>query len=443
MVSSQRSREELGVKKVAVFGLGFVGLPLALSFAIRGCEVFGVDVNTELVAELNEGLTHHLEHYHNTPIQQVLKEQLAAGRFRVTANPAEAMADCNYIIMTVGIPVVKGEHIYDHVESCAKAIGQGLKPNDLILVRSTLVPGMTQNYIRPILEKESGLKADDDFYLGYSSERIAEGRAFEEFENMPTLVSGVDRASKDRAMELLGIVTKADLVPCSSMEVVETAKVMENISRDVDIAMVNEFARFCKALGIDIFEVIKVANTHKRVKLLLPGPGVGGYCIPNALHYLTPKADEMAVPLPLLRLARDINEHVPQFVVSMVSKNLPVLAKQAKIAVFGLAMKDFSNDDRLSPALQVIELLEKAGMQVAAYDPAVPTKHAFKVDTIQQALQGAHGIVVLAKQNGIDYNNFSLFKKLMSTAGQPFILDTRNVYDRNDVESGGFILETL
>lgn len=443
MVSSQRSREEEGVKKVAVFGLGFVGLPLALSFAIRGCEVYGVDVNADLIAELNEGITHHLEHYHNTPIQKVLKDQLEAGRFKATTDAADALANCNNIIMTVGIPVVNGEHLFDHVESASRAIGKGLKPNDLVLVRSTLVPGMTQNYIRPILEKESGLKADDDFYLAYSSERIAEGKAFEEFENMPTLVSGVDRASRDRAMELLGIVTKADLVPCSSIEVVETAKVMENISRDVDIAMVNEFARFTKALGVDTFEVIRVANTHKRVKLLLPGPGVGGYCIPNALHYLTPKAEEMEVPLPLLRLARDINEHVPQFVVSMVTRNLPVLAKEAKVAVFGIAMKDFSNDDRLSPALQVIELLQTTGIKVAAFDPAVPTRHSFKVDSLQEALEGAHGIVVLAKQDGIDYNNFSLFKKYLSAAGQPFIVDTRNVYERKVVEAGGFILETL
>ncbi|HEX3031558.1 MAG TPA: nucleotide sugar dehydrogenase [Bacillota bacterium] len=267
--------------------MGFVGLPLALSFALRGCEVYGVDVNEELVAELKDGVTHHLEHYHNTPIQSVLKDQLAAGRFKPTSDATAAMAECTTFIMTVGIPVVDGEHTFAHVEGCARTIGKGLKPNDLVLVRSTLIPGMTRNFIRPIIEEESGLNAEEDFYLGYSSERIAEGKAFDEFENMPTLVSGIDRASRDKAAEILGIVTKADLVPASAIEVVETAKVMENISRDVNIAMVNEFARFTKALGIDIFEVIKVANTHKRVKLLAPGPGVGGYCIPNALHYDT------------------------------------------------------------------------------------------------------------------------------------------------------------
>lgn len=443
MSSSQNNHEEQGVKKIAVFGLGFVGLPLALSFALRGCEVYGVDVDPNLVNQLNEGITYHLENYHNTPIQKVLKDQLAAGRFKATTDGAAAMAVCENIIMTVGIPVVNGEHIFDHVESCAKVIGRGLKPKDLVLVRSTLVPGMTRNFVKPIIEKESGMSATEDFYLGYSSERIAEGKAFDEFENMPTLVSGIDRAGRDRAAELLGVVTKADLVHCTSMEVVETAKVMENISRDVNIAMVNEFARFTKALGIDVFEVIKVANTHKRVQLLLPGPGVGGYCIPNALHYLTPKADEMDVPLPLLRLARDINEHVPQFVVSMVTKHLPVLAKEAKVAVFGIAMKDFSNDDRLSPALQVIDLLLRSGMKVAAYDPAVPAQHDFKVNSLEEALDGAHAIVVLARQNDIDYNNFSAFKKLMSPAGRPFIVDTRNVYEKSVVEAGGFILETL
>lgn len=437
------NQETASNNKVVIFGLGFVGLPLALSFSLRGCEVIGVDVNESLVNDLNNGITHHLEAWHNTPIQKVLADQLAAGRFRATTDGAAAMAECKNAIMTVGIPVENGHHSYDHVKSCAETIAKGLKKDDLIVVRSTLIPGMTRNYILPILESISGMKADKDFYLGYSSERIAEGKAFDEFENMPTLVSGLDRASREKTAELLGIVTKADLVHASSIEVVESAKVMENISRDVNIAMVNEFARFTKELGIDIFEVIKVANTHKRVKLLFPGPGVGGYCIPNALHYLTPKADELGVTLELLRRARDINENVPAFVAGLVTKNLPVPTNEARIAVFGLAMKDYSNDDRYSPALHVTLLLQKAGIQVRAYDPAVPAEYDFKVDSIEEAVKDAHGIVILAKQEGIDYTNFNLFKSLMSTEGKPFIVDTRNLFERDTVEAAGLHLESL
>jgi nucleotide sugar dehydrogenase len=429
-------------KKVAVFGLGFVGLPLALSFAMRGCEVVGVDVDDSLVAALNNGSTHHREWYHRTPIQKILQDQLENGRFRATGDAGEALACCRNVIVTVGLPVVDGQHSLEYLESACNAIAAGLKPGDLILIRSTVVPGTTRGFILPLLEK-SGLKAGRDFHLAYSSERIAEGKAFDEFENMPTVVGGIDKASRDRAMELLGIVTRAELVPATSIEVVETAKVMENISRDVDIAMVNEFARFTKALGIDIFETIRITNTHKRVKLLLPGPGVGGYCIPNALHYLAPKADELGVPLSLLRTARRVNADVPAYVAGLVLKNLPVPAADAKVAVFGFAMKDYSNDDRQSPALDVIAILRRAGIKVAAYDPAVPCDYDFTVSTFEEALARAHGIAVLAKQEDVDYFNFKQFKKLMNPTTKPFIVDTRNIYDREKAEKAGFTLETI
>lgn len=428
--------------KVAVFGLGFVGLPLALSYAIRGCHVTGVDVDQNLINQLKSGITHHLEKYREDPIQEVLAEQMANGRFNPTTDAAAALSGCNSFIITVGIPVIGGSHDFGHVESCARTIASGLKKGDLVLVRSTLVPGMTRNFIKPILE-QSGLTAGEDFYLGYSSERIAEGKAFDEFENMPTLISGINEASRERARQLMSIVTRAELHLASEIEVVESAKVMENISRDVNIAMVNEFARFCEGLGIDIFEVIRLANTHKRVKLLTPGPGVGGYCIPNALHYLTPKADELGVPLKLLRTARRINEDVPAFVVSLVTKNLPVAAKDAKVAVFGIAMKDYSSDDRISPALDVVNLLELSGIKVAAFDPAVPTRYDFKVDTLEEAIDGAHAILVLARQNGIGYNNYKLFHKMMSKVSSPVVIDTKNLYDREEVEAQGITFVSI
>jgi len=428
--------------KVAVFGLGFVGLPLALSYALRGCRVIGVDIDQNLINELNNGITHHLEKFHDTPIQEVLAEQLKNGRFSATANGREALAECTYHIMTVGIPVTDKGHDFSHIESCSRTIAAGLKKDDLVLVRSTMVPGMTRNFVLPILEG-SGLKAGEDFYLAYSSERIAEGKAFDEFENMPTLISGINAISAEKVRQLMSIITRAELHVASSIEVVETAKVMENISRDVNIAMVNEYARFCEALGIDIFEVIKLANTHKRVKLLTPGPGVGGYCIPNALHYLAPKADELDVPLRLLRTARRINEDVPAFVVSLVTKNLPVPAKDAKVAVLGMAMKDYSSDDRLSPALEVIKLMQLSGITVAAFDPAVPTKYDYKVDSLEEAVKDAHAILVLARQNSIGYTNYKLFSSLMSKAGPPVIVDTKNLYNRIEVEEHGFIFAAI
>lgn len=426
---------------VGVFGLGFVGLPLALSFAMRGCTVVGVDVDWDLVEELNRGITHHLEYYGDKSIRDILQEELAAGRFQAVTDGQEAMRRCQNIIVTVGIPVAEGEHDLTPLVEVSRTISRGLKPGDLVLIRSTVIPGTTRRIVLPILE-ESGLKAGADFFLAYSSERIAEGRAFYEFENMPAALAGIDEASTDKAAELISIVTKARIVKASSMEVVETAKVMENISRDVNIAMSNEFARFTHAIGIDIFEVIEVANTHQRVNLLTPGPGVGGYCLPNALYYLLPRAREEGLEMPLISTARRVNDSVPAWVAGQALKALDVPPREARLAVLGIAMKDFSNDDRISPAIEVIQHLLDAGCEVRAYDPAVPARHPFKVGTLEEALRGAHGVLVLARQRDIDYHNLQLFKQLMA-GNRPFILDTKNIYRRAEVEAQGLRLLTL
>ena len=427
--------------RVCVFGLGFVGLPLALSFAMRGCQVIGVDVDQTLVEDLNNGITHHLESYQELSIQDILRDELASGRFKASLDSTQAMRECDNFIVTVGIPVEGGKHDLSPIVSVCQVLSRGLKPGDLVLIRSTVIPGTTRNVILPILE-ESGLKAGTDFFLAYSSERIAEGKAFHEFEHMPAAVSGINEESTAKAHDLIAIVTRAPITRGSRMEVVEAAKVMENVSRDVNIAMSQEFARFARGLGIDIFEVIRVANTHQRVNLLIPGPGVGGYCLPNALYYLLPKAEEMGIELPLLTTARRINREVPSFVAGLALKNLTVPPGQAVLAVLGIAMKDYSNDDRISPAMDVIRHLQEAGCTVRAFDPAVPSKYPFKVDSLAEAVEGAHGVLVLARQNGIDYNDLALIRRGL-VGDAPFIVDTKNIYERSEVEACGLKLITL
>ncbi|HZK56993.1 MAG TPA: nucleotide sugar dehydrogenase, partial [Clostridia bacterium] len=355
-------------KNIAVFGLGFIGLPLALSFSMNGRKVIGVDVSEELIRELNLGITHHLEEHEGIKIEEILKKQLGENNFEATMDAEYALEKCNNIIVTVGIPVADGGGLNtEHLESVSKTIARNLKKGDLIVFRSTLVPGFMRGFIKPILE-ESGLEAGKDFYLGYASERVAEGKAFEEFENMPTLVSGINEESVRKTIGLLEVITKADIMSASSFEVVETAKVLENISRDINIAMVNEFAKFTRALGIDIFEVIKAANTHKRVNLLNPGPGVGGYCIPNAFYYLNAKGKELGIDLELSSMARGINKDTPVRVAQIALEKLTSKPGESKICILGMAMKDYSSDDRLSPAFDVIKTLQEKGVDVAVYD---------------------------------------------------------------------------
>ena len=253
---------------IAVIGLGFIGLPLSLSYAMHGARVIGLDVLPGLIQDINSGVTHHLESYEGRTIRDILKEQLNNGRFRATSDYHEASREVDTYIITVGIPIKDGEPDYRGFDACCSTLAGVLKRGDTVIVRSTVVPGTTEERVLPMLER-SGLKAGEDFYLAYASERIAEGRAFEEFISMPLAMGGINEASVEKAKQILSFVTKAEIT-VSDIKVVETSKVIENIQRDVNIAMVQQFARFAEKVGIDTFELIKVANTHKRVNLLTP-----------------------------------------------------------------------------------------------------------------------------------------------------------------------------
>lgn len=411
--------------QVAVIGLGFIGLPLSLSYAMKGAKVIGLDINENHIKDINAGKSHHLEYYQGRSLQEILQEQLARGNFRGTTSYSEAASQVNNYIITVGIDVKNGDPQLADLQAAMESLSAVLKKGDLVLVRSTVVPGTTEELIKPILEK-SGLVAGEDFYLAYSSERIAEGRAFEEFIHMPLAVGGINEVSRQKAKELLQVVTEAPIHE-TSIKIVETAKVIENVQRDVNIAMVQEFARLAEALGLDTLELIKTANTHTRVNLLTPGPGVGGYCLPNALYYLLPKAEEHQVELKLLRLARQINDSIPRLIVDKLSAALVESGRQlaqCKVAVFGLAMKDFSNDDRISPPHDVVNLLLEKGMQVAAYDPAVPSQYEYKVDSLAEAVQDADALVYLTVQEA--FIELDWDKILEQMRPNPVIYDTKN-----------------
>lgn len=433
-------------KNVAVFGQGFVGLPLSLSFAFRGCNVYGIDVLEKLVNEINSGITYHTESFEGKSIRDILKEELENNSYRATTNAADAMKNCSSIIVTVGIPIRNGKHDVSDLVECCRGIGKNLKKGDLVVIRSTVIPGTTEELILPLLESESHMKAGVDFYLAYSSERIAEGHAFEEFAYMPTIAAGINEESAKRAKELLEIVCKVDVITASCIKVVETSKVFENVQRDVNIAMAQEFARFTEALGINIFEVVKVANTHKRVNLLTPGPGVGGYCIPNAYYYLEPKADEMGVSLDLLKLSREKNEGLPELMVNMFDRELKKTGRKlkgSKVGILGIAMKDYSNDDRISPPIDIIRILTDRGAKVTAYDPVVPTKYDFKAEKLIDAVKGMDGIMVLAKQAGFDAIDAEyLIKNLNKNA---VVFDLKNLFTKyaDELNKNGITLKFI
>ena len=412
--------------RVAVVGLGFVGLPLALTYAMKGANVVGVDVVPHVVDEINAARSHHLESYQGKTLAEILREQIEAKRFRATTSYEEAAAEVNHYIVTAGLPVHNGDPDLGPLKNCAHTLGSVLKKGDSVMIRSTVVPGTTQEVVLPILEEVSGLTAGVDFFLTYCSERIAEGRAFEEFIHMPLVLGGINEESVAKGKELLSFINETEIT-ISDIRVVETAKVIENIQRDVNIAMVQEFARFSEAFGIDTFELIKVANTHTRVNLLTPGPGVGGFCLPNALYYLQPKARELDVALPLMQQARCTNDAVPEVLIGMLEKALQEKGKTlagSHVAVLGMAMKDFSNDDRVSPVHDMIKLLLAKGVDVRSYDPAVPTAYEHKTSSLEQAVKGADALFLTAVQKEFAEADWAAIASQM--ADSPILFDTKN-----------------
>lgn len=429
-------------RRIVVMGLGFVGLPLALSFAMRGCQVVGLDISAPRVEALQRGEAHDAESYRHYDLVEILNLQMAAGRFRATTNAAEALDWATDVIITVGIPTANGIPILDHLTAACRTLAKHLRPGMTVVLRSTMIPGTTERVLKPILE-ESGLRAGEDFYLAYASERIAEGHAFEEFENMPLIMAGVNSASARAARELLAIVTKAEIFVASRIAHVEAAKVIENVQRDVNIAMVQQFARLFEAMELDTYEIIRLANTHRRVNLLVPGPGVGGFCIPNATYYLLPVATELGVNLDLLTLARLINDGVPDVVVSLVEKKLHqagVALTGAKIAALGLAMKDYSSDDRITPATVIVEKLKQRGAIVSAFDPLVVTPYDYKVGSLEECLRGADCVLILARQKGAEFADIVPF---ISTLSHRVLVDTKGAISPALAQEYGFELGQL
>lgn len=428
-------------KSVGVIGLGFVGLPLALTFAMKGVRTVGVDTNEQLIAELNELKSHHVESYNGKTLRTILIEATGANNFTATCDYRQAASECDRYIVTVGIPVNNKEPFYEYFNSALISLAKVLKKGDLVLIRSTVPPGTTLKLALPLLEQFSGLQAGDDFYLAYASERIAEGKAFEEFINMPTVLAGYDQESYVQAKQLLSLISEAPIHQGSSIAVVETAKVFENVARDVNIALANQFAEFTRAIDIDINEVVALANTHKRVNLLSPGPGVGGYCLPNAYYYLMPIIHEQRVELPLLELARNLNDCVPVKIVEQLDEMLTKQGKtlsEASIAVYGLAMKDYSNDDRISPAHFICQLLINHGADVYAHDPLVATDKNYEYlnPDAYDVAEKTDAILILTKQHAFENLDFNRIYQSMND--RPILIDTRNLTKREQMEALGY-----
>jgi UDP-N-acetyl-D-glucosamine dehydrogenase len=356
--------------KIAVVGLGYVGLPLSLQFARSCVSVLGIDVDPTKVQLLNNGQSYikHIE-------QRAIAELLCSGKFSATTD-FSLIKEVEAVVICVPTPLNKNrEPDLSFIMQTGRSIAPHLAKGALVVLESTTYPGTTDTDLRSVLEAGSGMNAGADFHLAFSPEREDPANEQSKVKSIPKVVGGFTPACLERAMALYGNALDT-LVPVSSCRVAEATKLLENIFRSVNIALVNELKVIYAAMGIDIWEVIEAAKTKPFGFMpFYPGPGLGGHCIPIDPFYLTWKAREYGQHTRFIELAGEINTRMPEHVVHRVADALNAQRKAikgSKILILGLAYKPNVDDERESPSYVLMKLLTERGAEVAYYDPYVP-----------------------------------------------------------------------
>jgi UDP-N-acetyl-D-glucosamine dehydrogenase len=409
---------------VAIIGAGYVGVPLAQVFADAGRAVVLVDVKPEIVNALNRAESH---------IEDVTAEQLKthvdAGRISATLD-YDAIGDADAILVALATPLTKQrEPDLSIVLEAVRRVAPRLRKGQLIVLESTTYPGTTREQVLPILE-ESGLQVGEDFFLAYSPERVDPGRDDWTTKNVPKVVGGVTPECTRRAAELYGGAVD-QVVEVSSPEAAELAKLLENIFRSVNIALVNELAQLCDRMSIDVWEVVEAAATKPfGFMSFKPGPGLGGHCIPIDPFYLTWKAREYGFYTEFIELAGKVNENMPYYCRSLISQALnhgrQRSLKGSKVLVLGVSYKTDIGDTRESPALKLMELLRNAGSDVSYHDPHVPQLNGERSVPLEPSKYDC--VAIVTAHSGIDY------EQLVEDA--QLVVDFRNATGRNGSNNG-------
>lgn len=373
------------LNSVCIIGLGYIGLPTASTFATHGLQVYGVDSNPDVINTLSHGRVHIFE----PGLQEVVDRAVKSGNLQVYAAPIPADA----FIIAVPTPFHDDKKAdMSYVTSAAESIVPVLREGNLVVLESTSPPQTTRNLVLPILER-SGLKAGRDFMLAYSPERVLPGQILRELLENARVIGGIDRASAEAGRDLYATFVKGEIVMTDSTTA-EMVKLMENTYRDINIAVANEFSRLADRFGVDVWEAIQIANRHPRVKILNPGPGVGGHCISVDPWFFVESAPDIT---PLILTARKVNDSQPEFAARLVDNAL-LQNGGKKVACLGLAYKPDVDDLRESPAVDVVKLLVKSGAVVSFFEPFKPDYEipgARRSDSLENATSDADMVVLL------------------------------------------------
>ncbi|HEY4811756.1 MAG TPA: nucleotide sugar dehydrogenase [Solirubrobacteraceae bacterium] len=386
---------------VGVIGLGYVGLPLAVAFAQEGCEVIAVDVDARKIDAIEAG-----DSYIEDVPSELLKE--LSGRIHPTTRYA-ALKDADAVLVCVPTPLTRNrEPDLGPLIEATRSLAGVLQSDQLVVLESTTYPGTTRERVAPLLE-ESGLAAGRDFHLAFSPERVDPGRTDFTLRNTPKVIGGLTDACADRAEEIYGLVCD-ELVRVSTPDAAEMTKLLENIFRSVNIALVNELAILSDRMGIDIWEVVEAASTKPYGFMpFKPGPGMGGHCLPVDPFYLSWRAREFDMATEFIELAGKVNQQMPYHCVAKAQRVLNdagLSVKGARIALLGVSYKPGVGDTRESPALKIISLLLDLGAQVSYHDPHVPTLADFGLTStpLDSAVADADLVLIVTAHPNVDHD---------------------------------------
>lgn len=420
---------------VGVVGLGYVGLPLSVEKAKAGYKTIGFDVNSEKVDNVNNGIN-----YIGDVVNEDLKEITSSGMLKATSDYA-FLNEVDFIAICVPTPLDKHQqpdisYVKDTTIEIAKYITRGT----IVVLESTTYPGTTEELLKPILENGSGLRCGEDFYLGFSPERVDPGNLIYKTKNTPKVVGGIGQDAGEVIAAIYESVLQSDVFIASSPKIAEMEKILENTYRNINIGLINELAILCNKMDIDIWEVIDAAKTKPYgFQAFYPGPGLGGHCIPLDPYYLSWKAREYGFHTSMIESSMMINDRMPEYVCERASFILNKLGKslsRSRILVLGVAYKQDIDDYRESPALDVIKLLEQHESHVDYYDPYI---NQIKIDSKEKEGLGSISdkvvkeydlIVVTTGHTKIDYE--------MIAGNATFVFDTKNamkdISDRKNIE---------
>ena len=409
---------------VGVVGLGYVGLPLAVEKAKAGFKTIGFDVQEEKVNLVNEG-----HNYIGDVVDSDLKSLVENGTFRATSNFG-FIKDVDFVAICVPTPLDKHQQPdISYVRSSTEAISKYLTKETMVVLESTTYPGTTEELVRPILEKGSGLKCGEDFYLGFSPERVDPGNLIYKTKNTPKVVGGIGKDATEVIAAMYRTVLDGDVAEVSSPAIAEMEKILENTYRNINIGLINELAILCDRMGISIWEVIDAAKTKPYgFQAFYPGPGLGGHCIPLDPYYLSWKAREYGFHTSMIESSMMINDKMPEYCVDRAARILNRFEKSlkgSKVLVVGVAYKQDIDDYRESPALEVIEVLKGSGAVVEYYDPWV-TEYKYHgqktkglTEITPEQIESYDLLMITAAHSNVDYEMLQKHAKA--------VFDTKNV----------------